>query len=109
MEALTKKFNEVLRWERRKRREQTLALVACITLALAIIFLPLNVLLPNGWLRWTMPGIFFLALAPWFFYRAKWRHQNSARAVTALDKELRLAECAVTAWEIAGTDKAAGM
>jgi hypothetical protein len=109
MEALAKKFNEVLRWERRKRREQTLALVACITLALAIIFLPLNVLLPNGWLRWTMPGIFFLALAPWFFYRAKWRQQNSARAVAALDKELSLAECAVTAWEIAGTDKAAGM
>ena len=109
MEGLTNKFNEILRWERRKRRERTLALVGCVALALAIIFLPLNVLLPNGWLRWTMPGIFFLALAPWFFYRAKWRHQNSARAVTALDKELRLAECAVTAWEIAGRGGAGGM
>jgi hypothetical protein len=106
METLANKFNEILRWERRKRREQTLALVACITLALAIVFLPLNVFLPNGWLRWAVPGIFFLVLAPWFFYRAKWRHQNSARAVAALDKELRLAECAVTAWEIAGSGEA---
>jgi len=109
MESLADKFNEVLHWERRKRREQTLAVLGCITLALAIIFLPLNVFLPNQWLRWTVPGIFSLVLAPWFFHRAKWRHQNSARAVAALDKELSLAECAVTAWEIAGSREAAGM
>ena len=70
MEPLANKFNEVLRWERRKRREQTFAVLGCITLALAIIFLPLNVFLPNPWLRWTVPGIFFLILAPWLFYRA---------------------------------------
>jgi hypothetical protein len=102
MESLVKKFNEILHWERRKRREQTLAMIGCVTFALAIVFLPLNGFLPRDWLRWTVPGILFVALAPWFFYRAKWRHQNSARAVAALDKELRLAECAVTAWEIAG-------
>jgi hypothetical protein len=109
MEALADKFNQILRWERRKRREHTVAVVGCITLALAIIFLPLNVFLPNQWLRWTVPGIFSLVLAPWFFYRAKWRHQNSTRAVAALDKELRLAECAVTAWEIAGSGEPEGM
>ena len=102
MEALVKKFNEILGWERRKRREQTLAMIGCVTFAFAIVFLPLNGFLPRDWLRWTVPGILFVLLAPWFFYRAKWRHQNSARAVAALDKELRLAECAVTAWEIAG-------
>jgi len=102
MEALVKKFNEILGWERRKRREQTLALIGCVTFAFAIVFLPLNGFLPRDWLRWTVPGILFVVLAPWFFYRAKWRHQHSARAVAALDKELRLAECAVTAWEIAG-------
>jgi len=102
MEALVKKFNEILGWERRKRREQTLAIIACVTFALATVFLPLNGFLPRDWLRWTVPGILFVLLAPWFFYRAKWRHQHSARAVAALDKELRLAECAVTAWEIAG-------
>ena len=102
MEALVKKFNEILGWERRKRREQTLAMIGCMTFAFAIVFLPLNGFLPRDWLRWTVPGILFVLLAPWFFYRAKWRHQNSARAVAALDKELRLAECAVTAWEIAG-------
>ena len=102
MEALVKKFNEILGWERRKRREQTLAMIGCMTFAFAIVFLPLNGFLPRDWLRWTVPGILFVLLAPWFFYRAKWRHQHSARAVAALDKELRLAECAVTAWEIAG-------
>ena len=102
MEALVKKFNEILGWERRKRREQTLAMIGCVTFAFAIVFLPLNGFLPRDWLRWTVPGILFVVLAPWFFYRAKWRHQNSARAVAALDKELRLAECAVTAWEISG-------
>ena len=102
MEALVKKFNEILGWERRKRREQTLAVIGCVTFAFAIVFLPLNGFLPRDWLRWTVPGILFVLLAPWFFYRAKWRHQHSARAVAALDKELRLAECAVTAWEIAG-------
>jgi hypothetical protein len=100
MEALVKKFNEILGWERRKRREQTLAMIGCVTFAFAIVFLPLNGFLPRDWLRWTVPGILFVVLAPWFFYRAKWRHQHSARAVAALDKELRLAECAVTAWEI---------
>jgi hypothetical protein len=108
MESLVNKFNEILRWERRKRREQTLAIVACITLALAILLLPLNGFLPRDWLRWTVPGILFMVLAPWFFYRAKWRHQHSARAVAALDKELRLAECAVTAWEIAGRPEVGG-
>jgi len=102
MEALVKKFNEILGWERRKRREQTLAMIGCVTFAFAIVFLPLNGFLPRDWLRWTVPGILFVLLAPWFFYRAKWRHQHSARAVAALDKELRLAESAVTAWEISG-------
>ena len=102
MEALVKKFNEILGWERRKRREQTLAMIGCMTFAFAIVFLPLNGFLPRDWLRWTVPGILFVVLAPWFFYRAKWRQQHSARAVAALDKELRLAECAVTAWEISG-------
>ena len=102
MEALVKKFNEILGWERRKRREQTLAMIGCVTFAFAIVFLPLNGFLPRDWLRWTVPGILFVVLAPWFFYRAKWRQQHSARAVAALDKELRLAECAVTAWEISG-------
>jgi len=108
MESLSNKFNEILSWERRKRCEQTLALLACATLALAILFLPLNGHLPSDWLRWTVPGILFVVLAPWFFYRARWRHQNDVRAVAALDRELGLAECAVTAWEIAGGSERSG-
>ncbi|HEY6996802.1 MAG TPA: hypothetical protein VH851_02680 [Candidatus Binatia bacterium] len=108
MESLQNKFSEILRWERRKRREQTLAITACVTLALAILFLPVNGFLPRDWLRWTVPAILFMVLAPWFFYRMKWRYQNSARAVAALDKELNLAECAVTAWEIGGAAEARG-
>lgn len=108
MESLANKFSEILRWERRKRREQTLAMIACVTLALAILFLPVNGFLPRDWLRWTVPAILFMVLAPWFFYRTKWRYQNSARAVAALDKELNLAECAVTAWEITGGAESGG-
>jgi predicted nucleic acid-binding Zn ribbon protein len=108
MESLANKFSEILRWERRKRREQTLAIIACVTLALAILFLPVNGFLPRDWLRWTVPAVLFMVLAPGFFYRTKWRYQNSARAVAALDKELNLAECAVTAWEITGGAESGG-
>jgi hypothetical protein len=60
MESLANKFSDILRWERRKRREQTLAIIACVTLALAILFLPVNGFLPRDWLRWTVPAILFM-------------------------------------------------
>jgi hypothetical protein len=101
METLTNKFTELIGWERRKRREQTIAMVACTTLSLSLLFLPLNPYLPGAWLRWLVPLALFVVVAPWFFYRARWRRRDSARALVQLDKTLKLDARAVTAWELA--------
>ena len=106
MESLADKFDEILGWERRKRREETLAAAASGALALAILCLPLNSFLPAEALRWLVPGAWFAILAPWFFYRRRWRRHDGVRAIVGVDKKLRLAERAVTAWELShGSDR----
>jgi hypothetical protein len=100
MEILEAKLADLLRWERRKRHEQTLAAASCYAVALAIVFLPLHVYLPGVWLRWSIPAVWLAALAPWFFYRARWREMDSARVLTRLDHTLKLDELTVTAWEV---------
>src|SRR5574342_688765 len=100
MEILDAKFADLLRWERRKRHEQTLVAVSCYAVALAILLLPLHVFLPGVWLRWVIPAVLLAALAPWFFYRARWRRADSARALARLDHTLKLNELTVTAWEL---------
>lgn len=100
MESLADKFGEILDWERRKRREETLAAGASSALALAIFCLPLNSFLPAEWLRWLVPVVWFMILAPWLFCRARWRHHDGVRAIVTVDKKLMLAERAVTAWEL---------
>ncbi len=100
MEILENKLVALLGWERRKRREQTLVAVLCCALALAILFLPLHVYLPSEGLRWVTPAVLLAGLAPWFFYRARWRRADAARALVRLDKTLKLDELAITAWEL---------
>jgi hypothetical protein len=101
VENLSAKFNELVRWERRKRREEILLTACCAALGLAIIALPLNTLLPAQWLRWTVPAILLGGLAPSFFYRRRWTPRDDVRAVGLLDKTLGLEERAVTAWDLA--------
>ncbi|MGH7852327.1 MAG: hypothetical protein ACREP3_02725, partial [Candidatus Binatia bacterium] len=104
-DSLKSKFAELIRWERRKRREEILVLVLCAALALALIFAPLHTLLPISWLRWVVPAVLFAALAPFFFYRRRWSGPDGARAVASLDKTLGLEERAITAWELSARDQ----
>lgn len=106
MAILEDKFAELLGWERRKRREQTLLTVTCYATALAILLLPLHVYLPNDWLRWTIPAVLFVPLAACLLYRARWRRADAARALIHLDKTLELDERAVTAWELSARGEA---
>jgi hypothetical protein len=108
IEILKRKFAELISWERRKRREQILAVIFCIAWALAILLLPIHVYLPNEGLRWIVPVILFVGLTPYVFYWRRWRRQDEARAVVRLDKTLRLDERALTAWEISTRAEAGG-
>jgi hypothetical protein len=102
---LQRRFTELVRWERRKRREEVLLLALCVALAAALLLSPLDVLLPVDWLRWLVPVVLFAGLAPVFLYRRRWARPDSARAVASLDKTLGLEERAVTAWELSARDQ----
>ena len=97
-----RKFAELLRWERQKRREQILFLAACVALALAVLLSPLHIFLPLRGLRWIVPFVLLTGLAPLFFYYRRWRGVDATRALVELDRKLGLDERAVTAWELAG-------
>ena len=97
-----RKFAELLRWERQKRREQILFLAAGVALALAVLLSPLHILLPLRGLRWIVPFVLLTGLAPLFFYYRRWRGVDATRALVELDRKLGLDERAVTAWEMAG-------
>ena len=104
-ESLKSKFAELIRWERRKRREQSLLRVLCVALALALLLFPLHVFLPVHWLRWLVPVALCGGLAPFFFYRRPWGLQDDARAAASLDKTLGLEERAITAWELSAREE----
>ena len=63
-----RKFAELLRWERQKRREQILVLAAGVALAAAVLLSPLHILLPFRGLRWMVPLVLLAGLAPLLFY-----------------------------------------
>ena len=104
-DSLQEKFAELLAWERRKRHEQTALSLAGVAVALAIVLLPLNGSFPMSWLRWVMPLLLMLAIAPWFVRRWRWRQRDRARALVKLDKTLNLAERATTAWELSARNE----
>lgn len=95
------KFNALTRWERRKRREETLLAACCAALGAAVLILPLNSLLPYPWLRWGGPVILLAGFGPVFFYRRRWTEREEILALTALDRDLKLEERALTAWDLA--------
>ncbi|MGH7888571.1 MAG: hypothetical protein ACREPG_11940 [Candidatus Binatia bacterium] len=98
--TLQAQFAQLIAWERRKRLEQTALATAGMALALAIVLLPLPGYLPLEGLRWLMPLLLMLLIAPWFFHRWRWRRQDATRSLVNLDKALNLAERATTAWEL---------
>ena len=103
-EILKHQFAELLAWERRKRWEQNCLITAGTAFALALILMPLQGYWPVARWRGLAPVICALALAPYFFYRWRWRKRDSTRALVQLDKTLGLAERATTAWELTGRD-----
>jgi hypothetical protein len=100
LDHLKSLFAALVRWERRKRREEILLWVFCVALGGALLLFPLHALLPKDWLRWLVPAVLFTVLAPVFLHRRRWRAQDEARAASGLDKTLGLEERAVTAWEL---------
>lgn len=99
--TLPDKFNQLLRWERRKRWEQIILLAAGGALILAIMISPLHFLLPATWLRWLVPLVLLLGVLPVLYHRRRWRVVDETRAIVELDRKLELEERAVTAWELA--------
>ncbi|HEX6769374.1 MAG TPA: hypothetical protein VF208_08485, partial [Candidatus Binatia bacterium] len=99
--SLQNKFADFLRWERQKRRQESFLLAAGIALASALLLSPLHGLLPWSGLRWLVPVILMLGLAPAFWYCRRWRAVDTTRALVDLDRKLGLDERAVTAWELA--------
>lgn len=99
-QVLVDKFSALLRWERRKRREQICATASCYALAAALLALPFNALLRAPWSRWIIPIVLFAMLAPIFSFKRRWRRADSARALARMDRALGLEERAITAWEL---------
>jgi hypothetical protein len=100
--GLRAKLADFLRWERQKRREQSCLSAAAVAFAAAVLLSPLHGLLPISGMRWFVPVILVLGLAPMFFYYRRWRAVDTTRALVELDRKLSLDERAVTAWELAG-------
>lgn len=100
LDILDRRLNEILRWEKRKRIEATLAAAFFYSLLAALLAQPFYKSLSPGALRWFLPGIFICLLAPLLFLKRRWRHADSVRALARADRALRLDERALTAWEL---------
>jgi hypothetical protein len=98
-EILQQKFTSLLNWEKLKRQREILGSLCCYSLLAALIILPFHALMPAVSRGWD-PPLIFVALAPLFFFRQRWKAQDSAKALANMDKTLRLDETAITAWEI---------
>ena len=99
--GLQSKIADFLHWEKQKRWQESFLLAVGIALASALLLSPLHGLLPWTVLRWLVPVILMLGLAPAILYYRRWRAVDATRAVVELDRKLSLDERAVTAWELA--------
>jgi hypothetical protein len=99
-EILHRRFLQLFRWEKRKRRREILISLVCYSLLAALLLLPIYFLLPASFLRWFVPAAIFSILAPFLFISRRWRREDSARALVDLDKALHSDERAITAWEL---------
>ncbi len=104
--TLQAQFSRLLDWERRKRRETILIMALFYAFVGALCAQPF-IFLVGDW-TWAAPLAFFAALAPYFFFKRRWRNHDTARALAALDKTLHLDERAITAWELLRRDATGG-
>ncbi|MGE5820822.1 MAG: hypothetical protein ACM37Z_22545, partial [Deltaproteobacteria bacterium] len=103
-DILHRRLAEILRWEKRKRIEEIFAAAFFYSLLAAVLALPLYKSYSLGALRWFIPAIFVVVLAPLLFLKKRWRHADSVRALARADRALRLDERALTAWELLRRD-----
>ena len=103
-EPLQARLSRLLDWEKRKRREATLTTALFYALLGALCAQPL-LYLARDW-AWAVPLAIFAALAPYFCFKQRWRHLDTARALAALDKALSLDERATTGWELLPREEA---
>ncbi|MDH3444961.1 MAG: hypothetical protein OEN50_13610, partial [Deltaproteobacteria bacterium] len=97
-ERLQTQIARLLGWEKRKRRETVVA-VALFYALLGALFAQPFIASWRSW-AWASPIVIFIALASYFFFTRRWRDGDTARALAALDRSLRLDERATTAWEL---------
>jgi hypothetical protein len=97
---LHRRLDEILRWEKRKRIEQILAAAVFYALLAAVLALPFYKILAPAGLRWFVPAMFLLVLAPLLLLKQRWRHADSVRALARADRALGLEERALTAWDL---------
>lgn len=102
---LQRKFAELLRWERAKRRETILLRAAGFSLLVSLLLLPARGLLPDSFTPIYFPIVLFLLVAPAGFLLRPWGPRESRRALFSLDRTLRLEERAITAVEILTRDQ----
>jgi hypothetical protein len=107
-EILQKKIPELLQWERRKRREQALALLLFYSVLASMLVAPFYSQLAGGRFRWFIPVLALAGGAPFFFVKARWRRADSVRALVRVDKNLQLDERVITAWEVLERGQARG-
>ena len=99
-EILHRRLAEILRWEKRKRIEGIFAAAFFYSLLAAMLALPFYKSHLSGALRWFVPAIFVVVLAPLLFLKKRWQHADSVRALARADRALGLDERALTAWEL---------
>ena len=99
-EILHRRLDEILRWEKRKRIEHIVVAAFFYSLLAALLALPFYKILAPGALRWFVPAMLVLVLAPFLLVRQRWRHADSVRALARADRALRLEERALTAWDL---------
>ena len=97
---LQRKFAELLRWERAKRRETILCRAVGFSLLVSLALLPARGLLPSSFSPIYFPIVPFLLVVPAYFFLRPWGPRESRRALFNLDRTLRLEERAITAAEI---------
>jgi hypothetical protein len=97
-ETVQTQISRLLGWEKRKRREANLT-AALFYALLGGLGVALFVSMSRGW-AWAAPVAIFALLTPYFYFTRRWREPDTARALAALDKTLRLDERATTAWEL---------
>ncbi len=99
---LQEKFWQLLRWEKVKRRERILISALFYSVLVALIALPAGDLFPPWAEPISLIPLLFLIMTLAFFKRRPWGSREALRAISLVDKTLRLQERAVTAWEIVG-------